>query len=118
MDSVSVDKQVALSGKEFDANRSVTSLSTVESTMSMATAARTMLAEMGTLRNVRNMQKQNFDATQKTVDTTTWKPSYEAQRRTGTAPAGISRSGDRPTTTGASWYAGLARSNALYAEGL
>ena len=111
-DSVSVDKLFHAS-EERPENFSVASMSTVESTMSMATAARTMLAEMGTLRNIRNMHNKNSASTQKMVDTTTWKPSYEVQRRTGSAPAGASRHASQPLMDSATWFAGLAQSNAL-----
>ena len=110
-DCVSVDKLLPIVEKGLE-NRSIASMSTIESTMSMATSARTMLAEMGTLRNVRSMQKQSSAATQKKIDNTTWKPSYEAQRRAGTAPSGASRNIPQPSGEGVSWFAGLAQSNA------
>ena len=58
-------------------NRSVGSYSLAESApsvMSSATAARTMLAEMGTLRNVRNMMYVETREAQAKVDNTTWRP--------------------------------------------
>ena len=110
-DCVSVDKLLPIVEKGLE-NPSIASMSTIESTMSMATAARTMLAEMGTLRNVRSMQKQNTAATQKKIDNTTWKPSYELQRRAGTAPSGVARDIPQPSGEGVSWFAGLAQSNA------
>ena len=79
-DSVAMDKLGPMPEKwdnqDLD-NRSVGSYSLAESApsvMSSATAARTMLAEMGTLRNVRNMMYAETREAQAKVDNTTWRP--------------------------------------------